>query len=44
MSDSINVEFKELGIIDGMITTQVINADTKEIIGYNQTAVEDSDE
>ena len=41
MSDAINVEFKELGIIDGMITTQVINADTGEVIGYNQTAVEE---
>ena len=41
MSESINVEFKELGIIDGMITTQVINADTGEVIGYNQTAVEE---
>ena len=43
MSDAINVEFKELGIIDGMITTQVINKDTKEIIGYNQTAVEEEE-
>jgi hypothetical protein len=40
MNESINVEFKELGTVDGMKTTQVINADTKEIIGYNQTAVE----
>jgi hypothetical protein len=38
--ESVNVEFKELGIIDGMITTQVINADTGEVIGYNQSAVE----
>ena len=44
MSDAINVEFKELGIIDGMITTQVINADTGEVIGYNQSAVEEPDE
>ena len=41
MSDAVNVEFKELGIIDGMITTQVLNADTGEVIGYNQTAVEE---
>ena len=41
MSEAINVEFKELGIIDGMKTTQVINADTGEVIGYNQTAVEE---
>jgi hypothetical protein len=43
MSDAVNVEFKELGIIDGMITTQVINADTGEVIGYNQTAVEEQE-
>jgi hypothetical protein len=43
MSESVNVEFKELGIIDGMITTQVINADTGEVIGYNQTAVEEQE-
>jgi hypothetical protein len=41
MSDSINVELVELGIINGLITTQVINADTGEVIGYNQTAVEE---
>jgi hypothetical protein len=40
MTDAINVEFKELGIIDGIKTTQVINADTGEVIGYNQTAIE----
>lgn len=44
MSDAINVEFKELGIINGMKTTQVINADTGEVIGYNQSVVEESDE
>jgi hypothetical protein len=43
VSDAINVEFIELGVIDGMITTQVINADTKEIIGYNQSAVEEQE-
>jgi len=44
MSDSVNVEFIELGVIDGMKTTQVINADTQEIIGYNQSAIEESNE
>jgi hypothetical protein len=43
MSDAINVEFIELGVIDGMITTQVINKDTKEVIGYNQSAVEEQE-
>lgn len=37
MNNSINVKFKELGVIDGMVTTQVINADTGEVIGTNQT-------
>jgi hypothetical protein len=41
MTDSVNVELKDLGIINGMITTQVINADTGEVIGYNQTALEE---
>jgi hypothetical protein len=40
MNDAINVEFVELGIIDGMKTTKVINADTGEVIGTNQTAIE----
>ncbi len=40
MSDAINVEFKELGIIDGLQTWEVINADTGQVIGYNQSAVE----
>ena len=44
MTDAINVEFIELGVIDGMKTTQVINKDTKEIIGYNQSAVEEPNE
>jgi hypothetical protein len=44
MSDSINVELVELGIINGLITTQVINADTGEVIGYNQSAIEESNE
>jgi hypothetical protein len=44
MTDAVNVEFIELGVIDGMMTTQVVNADTKEVIGYNQSAVEEPDE
>jgi len=42
MSDSINVEFKELGIVDGLMTVEVIDADTGQVIGYNQTAVEET--
>lgn len=41
--DSVNIEFKELGIVDGMKTTQVINADTGEVIGYNQSAIEEKE-
>jgi hypothetical protein len=43
MTNPINVELKDLGIINGMITTQVINADTGEVIGYNQTAAEEEE-
>ena len=43
MSDSINVEFKELEIINGIKTIAVLNADTGEVIGYNQTAVEEQE-
>ena len=43
MDDAINVELVELGIINGVKTTQVINADTGEVIGYNQSAVEEQD-
>jgi len=42
MSDSVNVEFKELGIVEGLMTVEVIDADTGQVIGYNQTAVEDT--
>lgn len=38
--DSLNVKFVDLGIIDGLKTTQVINADTGEVIGYNQTTTD----
>jgi len=31
---------KSIGIVDGMETLEVIDADTGEIIGYDQTAPE----
>jgi hypothetical protein len=40
MSDAIKVTRKDLGIVNGLQTWEVINADTSEVIGYDQTAVE----
>lgn len=37
MEQPINVELKDLGIIDGLHTFEVIDTDTGETIGYNQT-------
>ena len=37
MTESINVITKDLGIIDGLQTFEVIDADTGETIGYNQS-------
>ena len=42
MENSVNVEFKELGIVGGLMTVEVIDADTGLTIGYNQTAVEET--
>lgn len=41
MTESINVITKDLGIIDGLQTFEVINADTGETIGFNQNAPEE---
>jgi hypothetical protein len=38
--DSVTVKLIDLGVIDGAQTFQVLNADTGEVIGYNQTEVE----
>lgn len=38
MSDSIKVTRKDLGVIDGLQTWEVINADTGEVIGYDRTS------
>ena len=40
MSTSINIIAKNIGIVDGLETIEIINADTGEVIGYNQTATE----
>jgi hypothetical protein len=34
-----NITKKYIGIVDGMETLEVTDADTGEIIGYDQTAV-----
>jgi hypothetical protein len=39
MSTPINIITKNLGIIDGLETIEIINADTGEVIGLNQTTV-----
>jgi hypothetical protein len=43
MSDSVNVELKDLGVIDGLHTVEVIDTATGETIGYNQTPASDGD-
>lgn len=40
MEQPITVELKDLGIIDGLHTFEVINTDTGETIGWNQSAPE----
>lgn len=39
MTDPIKVIRKDLGVIDGLKTWEVINADTGEVIGYDQSEV-----
>jgi hypothetical protein len=41
---SINVELIDRGIINGMQTYEVINAETGETIGWNQSAPEEATE
>lgn len=41
MTDPIKVTRKDLGVIDGLQTWEVINADTKEVIGYDQSIPEE---
>lgn len=37
MDKPITVELNDIGIVDGFQTFEVINTDTGETIGYNQT-------
>jgi hypothetical protein len=39
----VNVEIIDRGIINGMRTYEVINADTGETIGWNQTAIDEEE-
>jgi hypothetical protein len=41
MDKPINVTFNDIGIVNGLQTVEVIDLDTNEIIGFNQTAVEE---
>jgi hypothetical protein len=41
MDKPINVTFNNIGIVNGLQTVEVIDLDTNEIIGFNQTAVEE---
>jgi hypothetical protein len=43
MTDSVKVELKDLGVIDGLHTWEVIDTATGKTIGYNQTAVEETE-
>jgi len=43
MDAPIRVTFRDIGIVDGLQTVEVIDADTGEVIGLNQTAVESNE-
>jgi hypothetical protein len=43
MSENVEVKLIDRGIIDGFQTFEVINADTGETIGWNQSAPEETD-
>ena len=43
MTDAIKVTRKDLGIIGGLHTWEVTNAETGEVIGYDQQMIEESE-
>lgn len=43
MTDAIKVTRRDLGVVDGLHTWEVINADTGEVIGYDQQMIEESE-
>ena len=44
MNEPIRVTLRDIGIVDGLQTVEITNADTGEVIGFNQTVVETSGE
>ena len=42
MNDAINVETIDRGVVDGLQTVEVIDVETGETIGYNQTPIEET--
>ena len=40
MEQNVTVELIDVGVVDGLQTFEVVNVDTGETIGYNQTEVE----
>jgi hypothetical protein len=40
MDKAVNVQVKDIGLVDGMQTWEVIDTATGEVIGYNQTPPE----
>jgi len=42
MDEPVNVILKDLGVFNGIVTVEVINADTGEVIGYNQSLPSDN--
>ena len=43
MDEAIKVTRKDLGVVQGLQTWEVTNADTGEVIGYDQQAIEESE-
>jgi hypothetical protein len=41
--DSVPVEIIDVGIVNGLQTFVVVNTETGKTIGYNQTAVEETE-
>ncbi len=37
MGEPIDVELNDVGVINGLVTVEVIDTATGEVIGYNQT-------
>ena len=42
MENSVTVQLIDLGVTNGMQTWEVVDVETGETIGYNQTAIEET--